>query len=122
MYQFESPFLSREAVLGNELAIAIYDGFPVSEGHMLIIPRRVFADYFDATPEEREALWMLVSQAKIYLEKQFHPDGYNVGINSGAAAGQTVFHMHIHLIPRYEGDTPNPRGGVRGVIPGKQSY
>jgi len=80
------------------------------------------ADYFDMTPEEKTAVMELVEQGKALLDRELKPDGYNVGINSGLAAGQTVMHAHVHLIPRYRADTDDPRGGVRGVIPEKQKY
>ena len=94
----------------------------MTEGHLLIIPNRHVADYFSATEEERTALWAMVDEAKKLLDGRFKPDGYNVGINIGTTAGQTVMHCHIHLIPRRAGDSVNPRGGVRGVIPGKADY
>lgn len=109
-------------ILENELAFAKIDKHPVSEGHTLIIPRRHFADYFDATSEEKAALTDLIDKAKLYLDKKFQPDGYNLGVNIGKAAGQSVMHLHIHLIPRYFGDNEDPTGGVRGVIPEKKSY
>ena len=94
----------------------------MTEGHLLIIPNRHFSDFFAATPDERTALWAMVDEAKKLLDGRFKPDGYNVGVNVGAPAGQTVKHCHIHLIPRRSGDSVNPRGGVRGVIPLKASY
>lgn len=106
----------------NEHAFWIRDGFPVSPGHSLIIPRRHLASFFDASADEREALLGLLSQAKDTLATERQPDGYNIGINDGAAAGQTVPHLHIHLIPRYTGDAADPRGGVRWVIPDKADY
>lgn len=109
-------------IIENETTLAIYDGFPVSKGHMLIIPKRHISDYFESESSDREGLWQLVDDCKKYLDEQFKPDGYNVGINCGYAAGQTVMHLHIHLIPRYTGDIENPRGGVRGVIPDKRIY
>jgi diadenosine tetraphosphate (Ap4A) HIT family hydrolase len=119
----DCPFCAAEgAVLGNELAYARYDRNPVTPGHLLIIPRRHVADFFDVTGAERAALWDLAAQAHALLRRERNPDGFNIGINVGAAAGQTVFHVHMHLIPRYRGDVGNPRGGVRGVIPAKQSY
>ena len=99
----------------NPLAVAIYDNFPVNNGHMLIIPKRHFASYFDATAEEVEALNQMLHDAKRHLDQEYKPDGYNIGINVGEAAGQTIFHLHIHLIPRYDGDVENPRGGVRNL-------
>lgn len=109
-------------VLGNNLAYARYDAYPVSRGHLLIIPRRHAADWFDLTEEEQRSIFLLISEAKQMLDEKFSPDGYNIGINCGEAAGQTIFHVHVHLIPRYTGDVENPRGGVRGVIPEKRSY
>ena len=116
-------FCNREdAVIENDLAQVIHDGYPVSQGHLLVIPRRHVASWFEATPDERAALFDLVDQARGYLEQRYQPDGFNIGINVGEAAGQSVFHLHIHLIPRYTGDLENPKGGVRGVIPHKRIY
>lgn len=106
----------------NELAFAIYDKYPVSRGHLLVIPKRHVSDYFDTTPEERRAMNELLDECKAMLDETFSPDGYNIGINVGEAAGQTIFHVHVHLIPRYKGDLDDPRGGVRGVIPEKRIY
>ena len=115
--------LSSERIIAeNELCLAIRDGFPVSEGHTLIIPKRHVADYFDLTPNEIAAMQTMMKEIKCQLANELHPDGYNIGINVNAAAGQTVFHVHMHLIPRYIGDVANPKGGVRGVIPSKQKY
>ena len=109
-------------VIENELAFAHYDSYPVNPGHCLIIPRRHVAEYFQATAEEKTAVWALVDEMKTIIDKQYKPDGYNVGVNIGMAAGQSVPHLHIHMIPRYKGDIEDPRGGVRGVIPHKQKY
>lgn len=106
----------------NEHAIWIRDGFPVSPGHSLIIPKRHVCSFFEVSPEERAALLELLDQAKEAAVTEFHPDGFNIGINDGAAAGQTVPHLHIHLIPRFNGDIADPRGGVRWVIPDKADY
>lgn len=106
----------------NEFAVLILDGYPVSPGHSLIIPKRHVGSFFDATASERAALLALLDKAKELVEETHKPDGYNVGINDGAAAGQTVPHLHIHLIPRYSGDQDDPRGGVRWVIPDKADY
>ena len=106
----------------NDPCFAMYDGFPVSKGHTLIIPKRHVADYFDLTEDEVMAMQALMREIKAKIEAELSPDGYNIGVNVNTAAGQTVFHVHMHLIPRYEGDAENPRGGVRGVIPGKQKY
>ena len=103
-------------------AVAIRDAFPVSPGHTLIIPKRHVASFFDITDAERADLLALLSSARDDLDREFQPSGYNIGINDGAAAGQTVPHLHIHLIPRYAGDQPDPRGGVRWVIPDTAAY
>ncbi len=117
------PFCTQpNIVIENELAFTRYDGYPVSPGHCLIVPRRHVAEYFQATPEEKAAIWALVDEMKIIIDKEFSPDGYNVGVNIGESAGQSVPHIHVHMIPRYKGDIENPRGGVRGVIPNKQKY
>ncbi|MCP3136048.1 DEAD/DEAH box helicase family protein [Pyxidicoccus xibeiensis] len=120
-----SPFLSipeSRWVASNAYAFAIRDGFPVSPGHTLVVPRRLVATWFDATAEEQRAIFELVDEVRRGLEAELHPQGYNIGINVGAAAGQTVFHLHVHVIPRFEGDMADPRGGVRHVIPGKGNY
>ena len=109
-------------VLENELALGRFDDFPVNPGHMEFVTKRHVETFFDTTQEERIAIFELIDQAKQMLDEQYHPDGYNLGINCGTSAGQTVMHVHVHLIPRYKGDVANPRGGVRGVIPEKQSY
>jgi len=106
----------------NELAVVVRDGFPVSPGHTLIIPRRHIESFFDLAGEERTAMLTLLDSAKTELETEFHPDGYNIGINDGVAAGQTVAHLHIHLIPRYFADSADPRGGVRWVLPKTAKY
>ena len=121
--KFNSPFLEKkERLLENEVGFVIYDGYPVSKGHCLIVPHRVYSDYFESTNDEVIGLQKLVLETKKLLDEKFQPDGFNVGINSGESGGQTVPHVHIHLIPRYKGDMENPRGGVRGVIPSKQKY
>ena len=118
-----SPFLKdRNRIFENAVGFVIYDKFPVNKGHCLIIPKREYADYFESTKEEIEGLNELLFQTKDFIKKKYNPDGFNVGINSGKDAGQTIFHMHIHLIPRYKNDVDNPRGGVRGVIPSKKEY
>jgi ATP adenylyltransferase len=112
----------RAILAESELAFAIYDKFPVNPGHALIIPKRHTANYFDLSVEEQQALFALLNEVKQQLVEIHSPDAFNVGINVGEAAGQTVGHVHIHLIPRYNGDMDNPRGGVRGVIPGRREY
>jgi diadenosine tetraphosphate (Ap4A) HIT family hydrolase len=111
-----------EKIIENDLAFAHYDTYPVNEGHCLIIPHRHFGEYFQATAEEKAAIWKLVDQVKPIIDREFNPDGYNVGVNIGTAAGQSIPHLHIHVIPRYAGDVDNPQGGVRGVIPHRQKY
>jgi diadenosine tetraphosphate (Ap4A) HIT family hydrolase len=120
-----SPFLQlpQEAhVASNALAFAIRDGFPVSPGHTLIVPRRLVATWFEATREEQVAMLELLDVVKAQLDAELQPNGYNIGVNVGPAAGQTVMHLHMHLIPRFAGDVPDPRGGIRHVIPGKGNY
>jgi len=99
--------------LENDFALAFFDSYPVNEGHMLIIPKRHFADYFEATDQEILAINDLLHKAKKLLQEKYKPDGFNIGINIGYDAGQTIFHLHVHLIPRYKGDVEDPRGGVR---------
>ena len=106
----------------NEHVYVIHDQFPVSDDHVLIITKRHIQTYFECTADELEAINDALFHMKEMLDRRRHPDGYNIGINNNACAGQSIMHLHVHLIPRYEGDTPNPKGGVRGVIPGKQSY
>ena len=107
----------------NELAFAIRDGFPVTELHSLIIPRRHVSDYFELSKEELLACNELLRIVKEeILARDASVKGFNVGANSGLVAGQSIFHCHIHLIPRREGDVPNPKGGIRHVIPGKGAY
>ncbi|GGY59438.1 hypothetical protein GCM10007387_47380 [Pseudoduganella albidiflava] len=100
----------------------IRDGFAISPGHTLVIPRRHIGSFFELEPDERAALFVLLDEQKRQLDKELHPDAYNIGVNDGAAAGQTVPHLHIHLIPRYRGDLTDPRGGVRWIIPDKADY
>ena len=119
----ESPFFDcREHLFENPVGFVIFDNFPVSEGHSLIIPKRIYSNYFDSTEEEIKGLNELIFQTKNYLDKKLEPQGYNIGINCGLVSGQTIDHVHIHLIPRYENDVEDPRGGVRGVMPSKQKY
>jgi len=106
----------------NEHAVLIFDGYPVSPGHSLVIPKRHIDSFFDTTDAERAALFVLLDKAKALVDQNHRPSGYNIGINDGAAGGQTVPHLHIHLIPRYDGDQADPRGGVRWVLPEKANY
>lgn len=123
MTESACPFCGLDnPIAENVLACALYDKFPVTRGHLLIVTRRHVESWFDTTTDERQAMFALADEARVLLSRDFGAEGFNLGINAGAVAGQTVPHVHLHLIPRYRGDTPNPRGGVRGVIPGKQSY
>jgi diadenosine tetraphosphate (Ap4A) HIT family hydrolase len=106
----------------NEFGLAIRDGFPVSPGHTLVMPKRHIGSWFEITKEEQTGLLELLDRAKKTLQIEFSPDGYNIGINDGPVAGQTVPHLHIHLIPRYRGDQEDSRGGVRWIIPEKAKY
>lgn len=120
-----SPFTAiphESHMAGNDLAFAVYDANPVSPGHVLIIPSRPIATWFEATSEEQSAALELIHTVKALLDARFHPDGYNVGFNAGEAAGQTVFHAHVHVIPRYAGDVEDPAGGVRHAVIGKGYY
>lgn len=106
----------------NHHAIACYDGFPVSTGHMLVIPRRHVASIFELSLFELQDLIKLIRYCHSILKEEHNPDGFNIGINEGEAAGQTVPHLHVHIIPRYRGDQDDPRGGVRLIFPEKARY
>jgi diadenosine tetraphosphate (Ap4A) HIT family hydrolase len=114
--------LDHQTIERNALAMAVRDGFPVARGHSLIVPRRHVSSFFELTVDERLAILELLDRAKIQLDGQYAPAGYNIGINDGVAAGQTVMHLHVHLIPRYKGDVADPRGGVRWIFPEKAAY
>jgi diadenosine tetraphosphate (Ap4A) HIT family hydrolase len=118
--EVKCPFcnLSRrvEIICETATCVAFYDGYPVSPGHALIVPKRHVASYFDLTNHEREAMNVMLMYVKGKVDERFHPDGYNVGINVNEAAGQSVGHVIMHLIPRYSGDVENPKGGVRGIL------
>ena len=109
-------------LLESEYFFVIIDKYPVSPGHALIITKEPRVDYFELSQEEKAALTHMIDQTKLEIEKTYSPDGYNIGMNCGGVAGQTVMHFHCHLIPRYKGDMEDPRGGVRGVIPENQKY
>lgn len=111
-----------EIIAENDLAFAIYDNYPVNEGHMLIIPKRHFDNFFDAAPDEISAIYSLLHECKKIVDEKYKPTGYNVGVNIGYDGGQTIMHLHIHLIPRYKGDVDNPRGGIRKLKPQKVHY
>ena len=106
----------------STLAVAFPDAYPLSPGHALVVPRRHEPDYFELTEPERRAMWSLVDQVRDAIRRDHQPHGFNVGINVGAAAGQTIDHAHIHVIPRYRGDVEDPRGGIRWVLPHKAPY
>lgn len=111
-----------KVIAENNLVIVVFDLFPVNDGHALIIPKRHFSNFFEISHEEYLAVFELIHTAKQVIDKKFNPDGYNIGVNVNEDAGQTINHCHIHLIPRYNGDVKNPRGGVRHVIPDKGHY
>lgn len=104
-----------EIIAENKLAYAILDKFPVNEGHALIIPKRHFQSFFESSEEEIKAIYSLLHEVKEMLDVQYEPQGYNVGTNVGYHAGQTIMHLHVHLIPRYRNDVDNPRGGIRNI-------
>ncbi len=106
----------------SEHFFIIRDVFPVSDGHLLIISKKLKIDYFDLSFEEKMELPELIDKAREIIEKEFKPSGYNIGMNCGAQAGQTVMHFHCHVIPRYSGDVDDPNGGVRNAIPDKAKY
>jgi diadenosine tetraphosphate (Ap4A) HIT family hydrolase len=116
-----SPAAERVISRGT-LAVALWDGFPVSPGHALVTSTRHVESWFELTGEERAAMLLLLDEVRVNVDTGFHPDGFTIGINDGAAAGQTIPHVHIHLIPRYDGDVADPRGGVRWVIPARADY
>jgi diadenosine tetraphosphate (Ap4A) HIT family hydrolase len=119
----DCPFCSdNDAIVKHELAYARFDKYPVNPGHVLLIPHRHVSSFFATSWSERQEMLILVDEMKLFLDKKYSPNGYNIGVNLEETAGQTIMHVHVHLIPRYKGDIPNPRGGVRGVIPAKQSY
>ena len=125
MSENECPFCSLPTdrlISESDYTLTIRDGFPVSQGHTLIIPKRHVQSFFELQAIEKAAVLQALDEAKEALNKEFSPDGYNIGINDGEAAGQTVMHLHVHLIPRYKGDTEDPRGGVRHVFPDKARY
>jgi len=106
----------------NDLFFVIEDAFPVSPGHLLIVSNIIRKDYFELTEQEKIVLASTIAIAKTLIEKKYSPHGYNIGMNCGESAGQTVFHFHCHLIPRYTGDMENPKGGIRHCIKGKGYY
>ena len=122
----DCPFCARvrsgDVVASSELAVVLEDAFPLNRGHTLVVPRRHAAGYFDLSDEEQVALWRLVAEVRAVIDREHRPHGYNLGVNVGEAAGQTVGHKHVHVIPRYAGDVDDPRGGVRWVVPARATY
>jgi len=112
----------RSILAETKLSCAFFDSFPVTKGHSLVIPKRHVATIWEMTTDEYRDAFGVVRWVKDLLQKEFEPQGFNIGVNCGEVAGQTVFHAHIHIIPRFAGDVPNPRGGVRNIVPGKGNY
>ena len=119
---FCSPHPQAELITESATVYAMLDKYPVNPGHALIIPKHHYTDYFEMPDRTKRACWFVVDRVKALLTQRFNPDGFNIGVNNGICAGQTIPHVHIHLIPRYQGDTDHPDGGVRGVIPEKRAY
>ena len=112
----------KEILAETEYALLVTDTYPVSDGHCLVIPKRHMATYFECTEEENREFRELIIKAKEIIDEKYKPDAYNIGNNNGLYAGQSVYHLHIHIIPRYKGDVENPKGGVRWVVPKKSQY
>ena len=110
----------QEVLIENALAYVRYDNTSLSRGHVLVVPKRHVASFFDMTAEEQAAVLALLNSAERSIQAQHSPDGYNIGVNIGKAGGQSRMHVHVHLIPRYAGDVPDPRGGIRCVLPGSR--
>lgn len=119
---FCNPEADRERIAESDSVYSIYDKFPVSNGHALIIPKNHCCDFFDLNFEQQSSCLLLLNKVKQIINEKYKPDGFNIGVNVGSSAGQTVNHVHIHLIPRYNGDVKNPEGGIRNVIPSKAKY
>lgn len=113
---------TRSSIYEDELCYVLEDRYPVTEGHLLIIPKEHVRHWFEASPELQAHLMQVAGNMRLHLLERYAPDGFNLGMNCEKVAGQSVMHLHVHLIPRYEGDVANPLGGVRGVIPEKQQY
>jgi diadenosine tetraphosphate (Ap4A) HIT family hydrolase len=105
-----------QVLIEDDLAYVRYDNNSLSKGHVLVVPRRHVASFFDMTAQEKAAVIALLDRAKAHIESEFHPDGYNIGVNIGRAGGQSRMHVHVHLIPRYTGDVADPSGGIRCVL------
>ncbi|MBI4831439.1 MAG: HIT family protein [Candidatus Lindowbacteria bacterium] len=121
----DSPFhpIKRDQILlETDICLAFLDKYPVSEGHSLVIPKMPVISLYELDPKWQAEIWELTRRVRELLEERHHPDGFNIGINDGRTAGQTVPHAHVHVIPRYANDVPDPRGGIRWVIPSKAKY
>jgi len=121
----ESPFslvACERVILKTDAAVAFYDRYPIAEGHALVVPRAPVISLFELNRDIQAAVWETVRLTRELLEEKYHPDGFNIGVNDGRAAGQTIPHAHVHVIPRYKGDVPDPRGGIRWVIPERAQY
>lgn len=121
----DSPFYPVSAdqiLLETAQGLAFFDRYPVSKGHTLVVPTLTVPSLYALPPEIQAELWDLAGRVRALLKNRFHPDGFNIGVNDGIAAGQTISHAHIHIIPRYRGDVPDPRGGIRWVLPDKAKY
>lgn len=119
---YDIPNFENKIIRSTDYFHLIYDGFPVNKGHTLVISKDLKKDYFQLNESEKKDLHVAIDLAKSIIEKEHSPDGYNIGMNCGEYAGQTIFHFHCHVIPRYKGDMENPRGGVRHCIPEKGNY
>ncbi len=119
---YSSDLSKPNIIAQNDHAIVVPDTFPLNAGHCLVIPKRHVESFFEASASEKLAMLELIDRARRYIDNQYQPDAYNIGINDGPAAGQTIPHLHIHVIPRYIGDSNDPRGGIRWVLPDKAAY
>ena len=111
-----------QCALATPVVRAFFDSFPISKGHTLVVPIAHVSSLYELTNEEQASVWLTVAKIRQRLQAEFDPDGFNIGVNDGPAAGQTVPHAHIHVIPRYAGDVEDPRGGIRWVLPSKANY
>lgn len=119
---FCNPGSKSEFITESAMVYSILDRFPVTNGHALVIPKKHIPNYFDLSVNRQQSIWIVVNRVKEILEERYKPEGFNVGFNVNEPAGQSIFHTHIHVIPRYSGDMDNPKGGVRHVIPEKGKY
>jgi diadenosine tetraphosphate (Ap4A) HIT family hydrolase len=110
----------KDVVFESQFAYVRYDSHPLSAGHLIVVPKRHLADFFDMSAAEQGSVLALLNRARKLIQENHKPDGYNLGVNIGKAAGQSRMHAHVHLIPRYAGDVPDPRGGVRCVLAGRE--